>query len=91
MSRLHLIALSGLLSLAGCELQQKATPYEFGDEATPQSESPPQTAPTPVPQPTPSSFGEASRQDPNKPFDPVDGKVVKGKPRRPFTEVQFPQ
>ena len=91
MSRLNLIALSGLLSLAGCELQQKATPYEFGDEDPPPAEPSPQPAPTPAPQPTPSRFGEASRQDPNKPFDPVDGKVVKGKRRRPFTEVQFPQ
>tara|TARA_B100001057_G_C22844841_1_gene948543 strand:+ start:2508 stop:2792 length:285 start_codon:yes stop_codon:yes gene_type:complete len=88
-----ILTISSCLPFLGCEMQQKAEPYEFKEkEQAP--ERPISLEPsrlTPVSNAAVETELPRDRQDPNKSFHEVEASVVKGKPRHDFPHLTFPE
>jgi hypothetical protein len=77
----------------GCELQQNPKPYEFDgiEQEADKSLPPAQKNSTPITRSRVQSINATDKQDPNKSFHDVRGKVVKGSPRHDFPDLTFPE
>jgi hypothetical protein len=74
-------------------LQQNPKPYEFdGIEQEADKPTPPaQGNNTPITRSRAQPINTSDKQDPNKSFHEVKGKVVKGSPRHDFPHLSFPE